>query len=451
MRTAPILLVLAILLLVLPAGADEGFVSLFNGRNLDGWVVEGSPEGFRVLDGCLHSDGGRGGNWIHTDRPYGNFVLRLEWMLSKTGNSGIFIRMGGEKQGFEVQLLAPWTPYRDDLHCTGSIYGLVPAHPRPDETTLRWRTAEVTAAWRHITVKIDGVVTAQADYDQVAGMKDMALTGFVGMQDSHTGAGEWVKFRNIEIKDLDRDPAFLAQAPFTDPEIGKMAYDAAVRLGPPMVPALLRLVREGEPAVAHGAGLALERIVLAASAPASPDRAFPVRRDLLACLAAPGDSAAPDRLAAARLLGIVGLADARTVATLKQAVLAGGPVGAAALEAMQRIPGRAMSDGVIGLIRRVPPAQRPAVLLALGERRDPVALAVLADTVARGSGEAQVAAIRALGMLGSAKALPALQTAALNASEALKREISASLLAIRDALPAGDATRGQVEEAIKGL
>jgi len=46
------------------------------------------------MDGCIHSDGGKGGEWIHTARQYGNFILRLEWMLSQVGNSGVFIRHG---------------------------------------------------------------------------------------------------------------------------------------------------------------------------------------------------------------------------------------------------------------------------------------------------------------------------------------------------------------------
>ena len=74
------------------AAGEDGFVSLFNGRDLSGWVVKGNAAAFRVEDGCMVSDGGLGGEWIRSEKPYSNFVLRMDWMLSKTGNSGILIR-----------------------------------------------------------------------------------------------------------------------------------------------------------------------------------------------------------------------------------------------------------------------------------------------------------------------------------------------------------------------
>jgi hypothetical protein len=40
---------------------DEGFTSLFNGKNLDGWVVMGKAEGWQVRNGVIHSDGAKGG------------------------------------------------------------------------------------------------------------------------------------------------------------------------------------------------------------------------------------------------------------------------------------------------------------------------------------------------------------------------------------------------------
>lgn len=329
------------------AAASDGFVPIFNGKDLTGWVVGGNPEGFRVVDGCMHSDGGKGGNWIRTEKLYGNYVMRLEWMLSKTGNSGIFVRSGADRPGFEVQLLAPWTPYRDDLHCTGSIYGHVPANPRPDETTLRWRTAEIRAEWKHVEASIDGVVTSKADYDKVETMKGMALMGYAGMQDSHTGPGEWVKFRNIEIKDLDQDPTFVAKGLVSsDSDIRKAAYDAAVRLGPPMVDSLLDIVRRRVPAHAHAAEMALSRVVAQASAPGAQKQANSVRDALLSRLEIAGEKDASECVLAARMLGIIGREDERTIKALSALVAGGGHVSEAAVAAMQRIPGGRMAEAL---------------------------------------------------------------------------------------------------------
>jgi len=436
----------------LAAEAPNGFVSLFNGSNLDGWVVAGNPEGFTALNGRIHSDGGKGGDWIRSAKQYGNFVLRLDWMLSKVGNSGIFIRNGPRGGGFEVQLLAPWTPRRDDLHCTGSIYGHVPANPRPDETPLRWRKLEVSAEYKHITVKIDGVQCSQADYDQVPSMKDLALAGYVGMQDSHTGEGEWVEFRNIEIKDLDQEPGFVAQGlASSDPTVRRVAYDNAIKLGPPMVGPLLDMLTRGGAAERHVAAMALERIAANASAPGAEAQAVAVQASLVARLSAHESGAAEDRVCAARLLGLVGRSDQRTVAALEKALQENGPVSDAALGAMQRIPGQAVTMALIHALRQASSWQQPALLVALGARKDEAAIAVIADTARSGTGDVQLAAVRALGMVGSAKAIPILRRIAAGAAGAVRQAVADALIVLIDAKGLDDDARLEALRAAREL
>ena len=101
---------------------NDGFNPLFDGKNLSEWTL-GEEGGFEVIDGELYTGGFAEGNDLFTKKWYCNYVLRLEFMLSDVGNSGVLIRCDPQdawKTGAEVQLLAPWTPYRDDLHCTGS-------------------------------------------------------------------------------------------------------------------------------------------------------------------------------------------------------------------------------------------------------------------------------------------------------------------------------------------
>lgn len=123
---------------------SDHFVSLFNGKDLCNWDLE-KPGGFEVVDGELITRSFGAGSDIYTNKVYGNYILRFEFMLSEVGNSGVFIRCKPSNQGagFEVQLLAPWTPYRDDLHCTGSMYGHVAVTNRPDETTGIWYKMEI--------------------------------------------------------------------------------------------------------------------------------------------------------------------------------------------------------------------------------------------------------------------------------------------------------------------
>src|ERR1044072_6672027 len=102
---------------------EAGFVPLFNGKNLDGWVIKGKAEGWQVQNGILPSEGARGGEWVRVAREYGDFILKLDWKVSRNGNSGVFLRVPDQgapwQTGYEVQISsAP----RDDKHCTGALY-----------------------------------------------------------------------------------------------------------------------------------------------------------------------------------------------------------------------------------------------------------------------------------------------------------------------------------------
>ncbi len=187
----------------IPAGTPDkdGFVPLFNGKDLDGWVVMGNPAGFAVKDGVIHSDGESGANWLRSVRQYADFVLKVEWKVSKDGNSGVFIRCAEEgypwETGSEIQITnAP----RDDAHCTGSLYGSVAVNPRPDESADKWHEFEIRCLGRQITILSDGVKVIDADCDKVEALKKRPRSGYIGLQDSHAPKGSYVEYRNIRIK-----------------------------------------------------------------------------------------------------------------------------------------------------------------------------------------------------------------------------------------------------------
>jgi len=91
---------------------DPGFVSLFDGTqdSLDKhWQVSGNPDAWLVEDGVLKTIDAEHGAWLRTAEQFGDFVLRLEWMVPEHGNSGVGLRWG-ETGGPEIQILAPWHP-----------------------------------------------------------------------------------------------------------------------------------------------------------------------------------------------------------------------------------------------------------------------------------------------------------------------------------------------------
>ena len=102
-----------------PQQDEKGFVSLFNAKDLSGWVVMGKKEGWKVQDDMIHSDSRTGGAWLRSEKKYGEFVFKVDWKVSQGGNSGVFIRSTEKgypwKTGYEVQISnAP----RDDSHAS---------------------------------------------------------------------------------------------------------------------------------------------------------------------------------------------------------------------------------------------------------------------------------------------------------------------------------------------
>lgn len=252
------------------ASMGQDFVPLFNGMDLANWKPE-KPGAFEVVDGELLTRSFGAGNDIYSDRSYSNFILRLEFLLSEVGNSGVFIRRNPSVPGtgFEVQLLAPWTPWRDDLHCTGSLYGHVAVLNRPDETTGRWYKMEIKCDRNIVSVSIDSKLVTVADIDTVKSMAGMPLTGYIGFQGNHAEKeGQYAKFRNISVMDLDATPGYVIRGLSIKKELlWSQAMKAAVNLGPPMIGPLADLLSGDDPAAKSGARQALFDIAANASGP----------------------------------------------------------------------------------------------------------------------------------------------------------------------------------------
>ncbi len=69
---------MATFLAALPVLAQDGWVNLFNGKNLDGWEEHSGRAKYTVEDGQLtgESVSGTGNSFLCTRQPYGNFVRR---------------------------------------------------------------------------------------------------------------------------------------------------------------------------------------------------------------------------------------------------------------------------------------------------------------------------------------------------------------------------------------
>jgi len=405
-----------------PQERAEGFASLFGARDLTGWIVAGAPEGWSAANGTIHSDGGKGGALLQTEQEFGNFILRLEWYLSRTGNSGVFLRGANGGGGYEIQLLAPWTPHRDDLHCTGSLYGYAPVDPRPDETTQRWRDMEIVCMGERVTISVDGRICCQADLNLIPELKSAPTRGRIGLQDSHTGPGEFVEFRNIRVKDLDRDPLYVMGGLWSsDPAKRAEAMPRVVALGAATVPLLLDTIGQESPQSTPVARRTLEQLVAHASRPGAGQE-----RDAVAAALSDGLAKGEDgsRAAAARLLAW--LADAPgAIHALRQA-LHDPATRSAALAALTIAPVPAAGDALVAELSDSPSVD---LIDAVGERREAGAVGPLLPVAAAGPSERRAAAARVLGYLGDARAARVLSEGARSPDGAVR---SASVRALLD-------------------
>jgi len=83
---------IALLLLLAAPAVEPGFVSLFDGKTLNGWIqVDKKGSGYLVQDGNLVCPKGGGAN-LYTDKDYANFTLRFEFRMEEAGNNGVGIR-----------------------------------------------------------------------------------------------------------------------------------------------------------------------------------------------------------------------------------------------------------------------------------------------------------------------------------------------------------------------
>ncbi len=195
--------------------AREGFVLLFNGRDLDGWLAEGS--GYEVRDGLLICPKGRGKNLFHT-REFSDFELRFEFRLDRGANNGLAIRAPETGHpsfdGMEIQIidddnylevhnygLQPWQRH-------GSVYGVVAAQPGALRPAGQWNEQIVRAVGSRITVMLNGRTILDTDLSTLTETADgkglekhpgvRRRSGRIGF----LGHGDEVAFRNIRIRDL---------------------------------------------------------------------------------------------------------------------------------------------------------------------------------------------------------------------------------------------------------
>lgn len=174
--------------------AEEGFVSLFDGKTLKGWHLVHDAR-FVAEDGVLKLNGGLG--WLRSDRQYSDFVLRLEFRFMKPKqDGGVFLRSNTEGK--------PWPSRKYEVQVENTarmakIFGaehelnveLVQKVLKPD---AEWNEYDIKIVGSKIEVRLNGKLVSKSD-------KVGNLTrGYLGLQAEHG----FHEYRNFRIKELNK-------------------------------------------------------------------------------------------------------------------------------------------------------------------------------------------------------------------------------------------------------
>jgi hypothetical protein len=234
--------VLLLALAVVPAPAedkkDDGFVPMFDGKTLKGWVnVNCAPSTFFVKDNQIITTGKPMG-FLRTEKQYENFIAEFDWMHippkpGEVGNSGFFVwadpipAIGDVyTRGIEVQVLVNLTYKNKKGEITATSQGdlfsikgatCVPDRPHPDgwaRCLPSGNFAKGENEWNHYRVEAnDGRITLAVNGHEVSGIsKCNPRKGYLALESE----GSECRFKNLKIKEL----------PSTNPKKEEIADEA---------------------------------------------------------------------------------------------------------------------------------------------------------------------------------------------------------------------------------
>ena len=208
----------------------EGWKLLFDGETTKGWHSfnkTNAGSAWKVKGEVLYLDTTKKDGWqtadgkdLTSDKAYSNFDLKLEWKISRAGNSGIifFAQEDGKHQnswetGPEMQIAD--NEENEDGHVVkhqaGDLYALISCSQKRVKSAGKWNRVEIISQNGRLTLMVNNVkVISTTMWNEgwkklIAGSSFKDMPGFgkfhsgkIALQDH----GAEVSFRNIKIKEL---------------------------------------------------------------------------------------------------------------------------------------------------------------------------------------------------------------------------------------------------------
>ena len=206
---------------------DEGFVSLFNGKDLSGWkglvanpikrasmsaaelkrsqekADETMRSGWVVEDGLLVFTG-KGDN-LATEKKYGDFEMFVDWKITEKGDAGIYLRGTPQVQIWDTALVEVGAEVG-----SGGLYNNQTHPSKPlkvaDNPVGEWNTFYIKMVGDKVTVKLNGELVV--DNVVLENYWDRSLPIFPEEQIELQAHGTYVAYRDIYVRELPQSAKF---------------------------------------------------------------------------------------------------------------------------------------------------------------------------------------------------------------------------------------------------
>ncbi len=190
----------------------DGFVKLFDGKTLDGWIQRNGKAKYAVENGCIVGTAVRRtpNSFLCTKKDYGDFILELEFKVDPGLNSGVQIRSLSKKEykngrvhGYQVEIDPSPRAYSGGIYDEarrGWLNDLSKNEKaRKAFKPKQWNKFRIIAKGDSIKTWINGVPAADLK-------DDMTAKGFIALQvhgiKKKEQEGLQVRWRNIRLKEL---------------------------------------------------------------------------------------------------------------------------------------------------------------------------------------------------------------------------------------------------------
>jgi hypothetical protein len=194
-----------------PQPDEDGWYSLFNGKDLTGWKVsEDNPDTFQVVNGEIVAHGPRAHLFYAgplENANFTNFEWKCEIMTKPHSNSGMYFHTEYQaddwpQKGIEIQVNNSYDP---DPRKTGSVYAIKDVMNNSPAKDNEWFTQHVIVDGRKVTVKVNDKVVNEWEQPEsgraLRRLRDRRISSGTFALQGHDPESE-VHYRKVLVKPL---------------------------------------------------------------------------------------------------------------------------------------------------------------------------------------------------------------------------------------------------------